>query len=82
MSKNVDFTFLFKCDEDTFARLPELLNVAMTAVPSRRVYWGYFAGNTRPAPFAPPFKLCDFYLPYAKGGGYVFVGFSGVHCAK
>ncbi|CAH1395528.1 unnamed protein product [Nezara viridula] len=69
------FDFLLKTDDDTFVNL-RMLNEAMVSVDKQKpVYWGYFNGR------ASVFKkgkwkedqwfLCDRYLPYALGGGYI-----------
>ena len=72
---NVQFRFLLKCDDDTYVQLHQL-HYELKEVPyKQRVYWGFFDGR------AVPFKkgswkeknwlLCDRYLPYALGGGYI-----------
>ncbi|XP_010848533.1 PREDICTED: beta-1,3-galactosyltransferase 6 [Bison bison bison] len=41
----------------------------------RRLYWGFFSGRGRVRPGGrwreAAWQLCDYYLPYALGGGYV-----------
>lgn len=70
----VDFSYVFKSDDDTFARLSKM-TVELRSYPRERLYWGFFDGR---APVKKSGKwsekdwtLCDKYLPYALGGGYV-----------
>uniref|UniRef100_G3ML63 Hexosyltransferase n=1 Tax=Amblyomma maculatum TaxID=34609 RepID=G3ML63_AMBMU len=76
---DLSFDFLLKLDDDSFARLDAIaddLAAWKRDRPGRELYWGFFSGN------APVFKsgkwaepvwyLRDgYYLPYARGGGYV-----------
>ncbi|XP_050022825.1 beta-1,3-galactosyltransferase 6-like [Dermacentor andersoni] len=73
------FDFVLKLDDDSFARVDVVADELAKwkeERPDGELYWGYFAGN------APVFKsgkwaertwyLRDgYYLPYARGGGYV-----------
>jgi len=71
-----DVNLFMKCDDDTFINTRQL----KTEIQGKRyqnplLYWGYFNGK------APIFRkgkwsetsynLCDKYIPYAVGGGYV-----------
>lgn len=74
LDQNVDFKFVLKADDDTFARLDLLKEELKTKEPGR-LYWGFFSGRGR-VKTAGKWKestwdLCDYYLPYALGGGYV-----------
>ena len=70
----IDFKFLLKVDDDSFVVLDTLMDELMDAK-AEKLYWGYFNGG------APVFKvgtwketswfMCDKYLPYAVGGGYL-----------
>jgi len=73
---NVEFSYIFKADLDTFARV----QVIAEELRGRRsdeqpLYWGFFDGRARVkntgrwAEFS--WTLCDRYLPHARGGGYV-----------
>lgn len=72
---NVDFSFLLKVDDDTFVRLDDIATELESLSSKDRFYWGFFDGR------APVFRrgqwaeheyvLCDRYVPYALGGGYV-----------
>ncbi|KAM4652359.1 beta-1,3-galactosyltransferase 6 [Discoglossus pictus] len=74
LDRHIHYKFVFKADDDTFARLDILLEELKTKEP-RRLYWGFFSGRGR-VKSAGKWKestwvLCDYYLPYALGGGYV-----------
>ncbi|KAK3593254.1 hypothetical protein CHS0354_012344 [Potamilus streckersoni] len=74
IDKNVHFQFLFKGDEDTFIRVNVLLE-ELKSKPKNRLYWGFFDGRahikTKGKWQEKDWFLCDRYLPYAVGGGYV-----------
>ena len=71
---NYQFNFLLKIDDDSYVRISGLLD-SLSQQPQERLYWGFFKGG------ANVFKkgkwreedwfLCDTYLPYARGGGYI-----------
>ncbi|XP_014215111.1 beta-1,3-galactosyltransferase 6 [Copidosoma floridanum] len=75
---NYEFDFLLKTDDDTFALIDLILkdlNRWQNKGLRKELYWGYFDGRAR-ARKTGPWKeinwfLCDYYLPYALGGGYV-----------
>ncbi|KAG8434334.1 hypothetical protein GDO86_012639 [Hymenochirus boettgeri] len=74
LDRHVRYKFVLKADDDTFARLDVLLEELRVKEP-RRLYWGFFSGRGR-VKTAGKWKehawvLCDYYLPYALGGGYV-----------
>jgi len=67
---------LMKCDDDTFINIYMLAKeIKKRTYQDDMLYWGYFDGR------APVFKkgkwaendynLCDRYIPYALGGGYI-----------
>lgn len=79
--------YVLKCDDDSFVRLDVLLsefkaktekNPTKRAQKDQMLYWGYFKGNAHvklEGRWAEPdWVLCDRYLPYALGGGYVISG--------
>eukprot|EP00063_Salmo_salar_P046619 XP_014021454.1 PREDICTED: beta-1,3-galactosyltransferase 6-like isoform X1 [Salmo salar] len=74
LDHNVDFKFVLKADDDTFARLDLLKEELKTKEPSR-LYWGFFSGRGRVKTAGKwresAWELCDYYLPYALGGGYL-----------
>ncbi|XP_076994408.1 beta-1,3-galactosyltransferase 6 [Tamandua tetradactyla] len=77
LDEHVSFEFVLKADDDSFARLDALLAELRARDPPRRrrLYWGFFSGRGRVKPGGRwregAWQLCDYYLPYALGGGYV-----------
>ncbi|GAB6019759.1 UDP-Gal betaGal beta 1,3-galactosyltransferase, polypeptide 6 [Chamberlinius hualienensis] len=75
IADNVEFEFLFKCDDDTFAKIDEMSSELESLSVKSKLYWGFFDGRAsvkRKGKWAEHnFVLCDRYLPYALGGGYV-----------
>ncbi|XP_077510184.1 beta-1,3-galactosyltransferase 6-like [Amblyomma americanum] len=73
------FDYLLKLDDDSFARLDAIADDLATWKrdrPDRDLYWGFFSGNApvfKSGKWAEPhWHLRDgYYLPYARGGGYV-----------
>ncbi|XP_049945024.1 beta-1,3-galactosyltransferase 6-like [Schistocerca serialis cubense] len=70
--------YVLKCDDDTFVRLPKIVNELKegeTAPSSASLYWGFFDGRAAVQKKGKwqenDWILCDHYLPYALGGGYV-----------
>ncbi|XP_076232846.1 beta-1,3-galactosyltransferase 6 isoform X2 [Calliopsis andreniformis] len=72
------FDYLMKCDDDTFVLIQKLLreldkwdNKGL----KKELYWGFFNGKAQVKRTGPwketDWILCDYYLPYALGGGYV-----------
>lgn len=92
------FKYLLKTDDDTFVKLDHLLEELheydefisqkqySADEPRPDLYWGYFNGRasikTRGAWKEGNFNLCDRYLPYALGGGYVIANNLVNHIAK
>ncbi|XP_057703121.1 beta-1,3-galactosyltransferase 6 isoform X2 [Corythoichthys intestinalis] len=74
LDRNVHFKFVLKADDDTFARL-DLLKDELRGKEPSRLYWGFFSGRGRVKTAGKwregSWELCDYYLPYALGGGYV-----------
>ncbi|XP_020832206.1 beta-1,3-galactosyltransferase 6 [Phascolarctos cinereus] len=77
LDEHVAFDFVLKADDDTFARLGALRDELRAREPERRrrLYWGFFSGRGRVQAGGrwreAAWLLCDHYLPYALGGGYV-----------
>lgn len=81
-----DFKYLMKLDDDTYVKL-DLLSEDLLSYYEKlhkfrslhakpvELYWGYFKGASTIQQHGiwkeVEFKLCDRYLPYALGGGYV-----------
>lgn len=72
--KNYRFDYLLKCDDDTFVDLKRMLE-ELEASSEPHLYWGFFDGRapvqTKGKWADPNYRLCDLYVPYALGGGYV-----------
>lgn len=68
------FNFLLKCDDDSFVRVPLLLK-ELHKQPQKLLYWGFFKGGSSVFQKGKwkesDWFLCDTYLPYALGGGYI-----------
>ena len=71
---SVVFQFTLKVDEDTFVRVGQLVD-DLRRKPQQRLYWGFFDGRAsvkKSGKWAEAhWFLCDRYLPYALGGGYL-----------
>ena len=74
LSKHYSFSYMLKCDDDTFVKLNEFYK-ALHLQPSSKLYWGFFDGRSRVKKTGKwkelSWNICDLYLPYAVGGGYV-----------
>lgn len=79
----LNFKYLLKCDDDTYAKLDlvaqDLLQYDRklnSTIPRKlELFWGYFNGRARIKKGGQwqesNYNLCEHYLPYALGGGYV-----------
>lgn len=71
---NYQFNFLLKCDDDSFVRTVPLLE-ELQKKPQSHLYWGFFKGGSSVFQKGKwkesEWFLCDTYLPYALGGGYI-----------
>lgn len=71
---NVNFEYLMKCDDDSFVNIPKVID-ELERSPKNKFYWGYFDGRAQIKRAGKwketEYVLCDKYLPYALGGGYV-----------
>ena len=71
-----DFRFLLKCDDDSYVRVDNIVSeLKRRFLHVDNLYWGYFDGS-QPIQHSGLYKetkyfLCDLYLPYALGGGYL-----------
>lgn len=73
-----EFSYLLKCDDDSFVLVEELLvdlNSLQNQETNQELYWGFFDGRAKAKKsgqwMEKEWFLCDYYLPYALGGGYV-----------
>lgn len=76
--ENYEFDFLLKTDDDSFVVIDQILKELFrwqNKGTRAELYWGYFDGRARVKRSGPwketDWFLCDHYLPYALGGGYV-----------
>nr|CAG4638617.1 EOG090X0A8N [Cyclestheria hislopi] len=74
INSNVNFNFVLKCDDDSFVRVSDLV-AELLKQPQKLLYWGFFKGGSKVFSRGQwkerEWYLCDTYLPYAVGGGYV-----------
>lgn len=74
VDRNVDFKFLLKADEDSFVRIDALMR-ELKLKPNNNLYWGFFDGRAHAKQKGKweekEWIICDRYLPYALGGGYI-----------
>ena len=74
INEHTNFEHLLKVDDDSFVVLSQLLEL-LSFKNRTRLYLGFFDGSAqvkRRGQWAElNWKLCDRYLPYARGGGYV-----------
>lgn len=76
--ENYEFDFLLKVDDDSFVVIDQILKELFrwqNKGTKAELYWGYFDGRARVQKGGrwreTDWFLCDHYLPYALGGGYV-----------
>ena len=69
------FSYLLKCDDDSFVVLEPVCRELAGRDARHSLYWGFFDGRATPKRggkwVESGWFLCDHYLPYALGGGYV-----------
>ena len=75
INKLFSYQYLLKGDDDSFIRLDVLLHELSLRPSHTKYYWGFFDGRSVPKK-AGRYKesewfVCDLYIPYALGGGYV-----------
>ena len=70
-----DFKYLFKGDDDTYIILSTVLKELSERTSKMSLYWGFFDGRSKPKKGGKWKEtsgfVCDYYVPYALGGGYV-----------
>lgn len=73
--ENLKFSYLLKCDDDSFVMLHLIAEELSERTSIQSYYWGFFDGRATPKKVGKYIErewfLCDRYLPYALGGGYV-----------
>ena len=79
---SIDFKYLLKVDDDSFVVIDRVYNELMQNNYPSDLYWGYFNSasvirsvKSEDSIYAryieTKYVLCDHYIPYALGGGYV-----------
>lgn len=75
IDQNVNSSYILKVDDDSFVRLDVVISELKSTHSTKRLYWGFFRGDAHvkySGPWAEKnWHLCDRYLPYAQGGGYI-----------
>jgi len=77
IDENIDCSFVMKADDDSFVRIDKIVSELqeLPEMEASNLYWGFFRGNAnvkRKGKWAEhKWVLCDHYLPYANGGGYL-----------
>ena len=75
LSNHYSFSFLLKCDDDSFVVLDTILSELKQRESGGSYYWGFFNGKAhvhREGKWKEKsWFLSENYLPYALGGGYV-----------
>lgn len=74
VNTNFKFDYILKCDDDTFVDIERIVE-ELSSTKDPFLYWGFFDGRapvqTKGKWADTSYKLCDRYIPYALGGGYV-----------
>ena len=77
IDKTVNYEFVLKCDDDSFIQVDKVISELKSMPVSQKsaLYWGFFNGRAQVKQNGKwkenEWFLCDYYLPYAMGGGYV-----------
>ena len=79
---HLHFAYLLKCDDDTYIRVEAIVSELKRRKSRQSLYWGYFSGKAKPLARGKwrenNWFLCDNFLPFAMGGGYI-ISFDLVH---
>lgn len=69
------FRYILKCDDDSFADLLSISKALSQRTSNTGVFWGHFLGAggiITEGPYSEfNWSVCETYLPYALGGGYI-----------
>ena len=69
------FDYILKCDEDTFVDVLRIASELHRRPTKEHLYWGDIRGRGNILFFGAyretQWSVCDFYFPYALGGGYI-----------
>ena len=72
---HLHLSYLLKCDDDTYIRVGAIVSELKRRNSRQSLYWGYFSGRAKPLTRGKwrenKWFLCDNFLPFAMGGGYI-----------
>ena len=72
---HLHLSYLLKCDDDTYVRVGAIMSELRRRKSRKSLYWGYFSGKAKPLARGKwtenNWFLCDHFLPFAMGGGYI-----------
>ena len=72
---HLHFSYLLKCDDDTYIRVGAIVSELKRRNSRQSLYWGYFSGKAKPLTRGKwrenKWFLCNNFLPFAMGGGYI-----------
>ena len=75
LDKCCNFSYLLKCDDDTFVNMEAILSELKQRSSNQKYYWGYYNKKAKVRKVGKweekKWFLCKTYLPYAEGGGYI-----------
>lgn len=83
LNTHLAFNYLLKCDDDSFIRIDLIVKELETRRRQMQredrnsycYYWGFFDGRAKVLKVGKwqelDYNLCDLYIPYALGGGYI-----------
>lgn len=75
IARDYKFSYLLKCDDDSYILLNKVVTELSSRDSAKSFYWGFFDGRahvkTKGKWAEKKWFLCDRYLPYALGGGYI-----------
>jgi galactosylxylosylprotein 3-beta-galactosyltransferase len=73
--ESLKYKYVLKCDDDSFVDLPHIASELQLRKSDSPLYWGYMSGNSYVRYIGHytehSWNVCDDYLTYAFGGGYV-----------
>ena len=75
-TENVDFTYLMKCDDDTFLYIRNTIRELKRRSTTKRLYYGIMVYENKPNHNQPKWNdyewdLAKTYTPFARGGCYI-----------
>lgn len=75
VNNSLDYQYILKCDDDTFVNLKTITRELKDMNGEGRLFWGEFLGACNiiaEGQYAEwEWRICDTYVPYAYGGGYI-----------